>query len=376
MNNLVIMSKDMKFLIAGNLANNGYNLARLLRKKGFLADLLTNKSSKKYDDPKAFDENLKEYPDWIKFWDNSKWNWKYEIIRMMRKYDLIQASTELPIFSLISAKPYVVFTTGSDIIELAHKNSIKGFFLREAYKKAKVLIFSGPYMYPSIVKLNLKKALFLPLLWDYEKFSPSEKKSDDETKFTIFHPTGHRWDQKRNDIFLRAFIRLANERNNVRLIMVKNGPDFQKSKKILEQKNLRGKLTIIPNPIPQKNMKFYYDQADVVVDQFVVGSTGLIGQEAMACEKPLIQFVNEELYQKFYPEVPPIMNASTEKQIYEKLVQLIEDRSLGRKLGKKSREWLLKYHDVEKIIKKYICVYHSVYNKMNFEKITEGLKSI
>ncbi len=365
----------MNLLIAGNLVNNGYYLAKLLRANGISVDLLTKRNSQK-DDPKFFDSEMVEYPDWIKFWNVSKWGWKIKIINLMRKYDLIQASTELPIFALMSQRPFIALTTGSDIIELAHQKSIRGFLIRLAYKKAKAVIFGGPYMYPSIQKLNIKKSIFIPLIWDYQKFSPSQIRKDSKEKFTIFHPTGHRWNQKKNDIFLRAFALLAKNRNDVHLILIKRGSDFSKSMEILKNANVEDKITVIPNSIPQRDLQKYYIKSDVIVDQFVVGSTGLIGQEAMACEKPVIQYVDKGLYEKFYAEVPPIINASSEKEIYEVLLTLIENRKHSDNIGKLSRKWLEKYHNPEKIIKKYMYLYQAIVDNVSFTTLKDEIEKM
>ena len=156
--------------------------------------------------------------------------------------------------------------------------------------------------------------------------------------------------------------------------MINRGSDFQKSKMILEKENILDKVTIIPKAVPQYNLIEYYNKSDVVVDQFLVDSTGLIGQEAMAYEKPLIQLVNEELYQKFYSEIPPILNASNEKQIYDKLVLLKENASLAKNIGIKSREWLLKYHNTEKIIKKYIYLYQAIADNVSFKTLKNEIQ--
>ncbi len=366
----------MKLLIAGNLANYGYFLTKTIREFGIDAHLLMPKFPVKSQDPLHFENDLTEYPEWIDFWNNKSANWKYQIIKKMREFDLIQSSTELPIFSLFSGKPNISFTTGSDIVELAHKNNLKGFLLRIAYKKSKVVIFPGLYMYESVVKLKLKNAIFIPPLWDYKKFSTKEISRSRNKRFTIFHPTGHSWRQKGNDIFLRAFVKLVKKYPEIHLILINRGEDFQKSKSIIGKESFKKNITIIPDSIPQNRIKEYYLKSDVVVDQFYFGSTGLIGQEAMSCEKPLIQYMDEGLYKKFYSEIPPIINASTEKQIYEELMKLIEDQTLGEKIGKESREWLLKYHNVEKNIQKYLFVYNAIHDGMEFEKISEHVNSM
>lgn len=364
----------MRVIVAGNLANTGYQIARLLRDKGIDAELLIKKNDLLIHDPKSFD-NIIKYPDWIKFWDGMRKNWKFKIISIMKKYDIVHASTELPIFAMFSGRPYIAMATGDDIIELAQKKSIKGLLLKWAYKKAKVVVYTGTYMYPSVIKLKLRNALFIPLLWDYEKFNLVQDSRNNE-KFTIFHPTNHYWKDKGNDIFLRAFVRLAKEKDNVHLITINRGQDFQQSLKILSIPELKGKFTILPETLPQNQLPQIYASVDAVADQFIAGSLGLIGQEAMAAEKPLISYLNEELYKKIYGDIPPILNARTESDIYDSLVQLMSDDKMHIRIGKESRNWLLKYHNPDTVINKYINLYKSILDKKDFNQIKNEISHI
>lgn len=364
----------MKFLLAGNLANHAYFLAKLLRKNDFKTDLLIGKNLHITEDPKALDKDLIDYPEWIKFYDTRESNWHLNIIKTMRKYDLIQSSTELPIFSYLSRKRNIAFTTGADVVKLANERSVKGFLMNRSYKKSKIVIFPSPYLYKYVKKQKIKKSIFLPLLWDYKKFQINNIPNKNET-FTIFHPTNHVWNYKKNHKFLKAFVKLANENKNIKLIMIKRGPDVNQSIKILEGCITKNQVEILPETLPQSELVNYYNKADVVVDQFGVGSTGLIGQEVMASGKPLMQYIDNELYEKFYSEKPPILNALTEEEIYTKLSEIINDPSLGKTIGEKSQTWILKHHNHENIIKKYIYLYNSINDNIKFEKIKEELHS-
>lgn len=365
----------MKLLLAGNLANYNYYLTKLLRDHGMNADLLMQKYPSQSNDPKTLDSNMTDYPSWIKFWNNHNKLWKIQIIKIMRKYDLIQASTELPIFSLFSRKPYIVFPTGSDIIELVFKKSLKGVLLNIAYKKAKLVIYPGVYMHPHIEKLHLKNAIFIPPPWNYEKFSPRENIKKIE-RFVIFHPTFQDWEQKGNDRLLKSFVRLCHERNDVHLILIKRGKDFQKSLELLKDPHCAGKYKILNSTVNQAELPELYNDADVVADAFIHGSTGLIGQEAMSCGKPLIQYADEDLYMKLYGEIPPIINAKNENDVYDVLKNLIENRDAANTIGKQSREWLLKHHDPEKIMRKYLFIYEAIKENKNIQFIKNGVKSI
>ena len=365
----------MRILVAGNLVNTGYHITKLLRTKGIDAELLMKRNDWPINDPKTFDD-ISDYPEWIKFWDGKRKDWPFEIIRTMRKYDIVHASTELPIFSLFAGRPYLAMATGADIYELAHENSLKGLLLRQAYKKARVVVPTGTFMNPSINKLRINNALFIPLLWDYTKFSPNRKITEDNEKIIIFHPTNQDWNDKGNDKFLRAFVRLSKKFNNVHLILIKRGKDFESSRKILEDKYSQDKFTILPQTLAQKDLSEWYLKADIIVDQFIVGSIGLIGQEAMACEKPVISYIDKDLHGKLYGEIPPIINAQTEDEIYDSLLQLMNDRNMIKKIGVESRKWLLKFHNSDLIIKKYILIYEAMENNAKFQTIKDELLSI
>lgn len=365
----------MNLLIAGNLANHGYNLSKLLRKNGFPAELLIRKNPIQTEDPRFADEQLKEYPNWIRFWDSSKISWKLDIIRIMRKYELIQSSTELPIFSQFSGRPYISYATGADIAKLAFENSLKGRLLRRAYHKAKLVIIGAPYLFKYAIQLKIQNVIFIPVLADYTKFNPQQAIKEDNKKFTIFHPTNHVWDYKKNDRLLRAFVRLAKEKKDIHLILINRGPDFSRSMQILDNPHTADKFTVIDKTIPQSEISKFYNESDVVADQFGVGSTGLTGQEVMACEKPLLQYIDTSLYEKFYGESPPVVNARTEDEIYEALTKLINEPDIGKTRAKSARDWILKHHNPDKIIKEYIYVYNSLMDGTNFQTIKEWLKN-
>jgi len=354
----------MRLVVVGNLANLSYFLVKLLRKHKINAELLMRQNPSIAEDPMSFDKELERYPEWIKFWDNKK-NWKLQIIKLMRQYDLVHASTELPIFANFTGRPFIAQATGADIARLASEKSLKGLLLQYAYKRAKIVIFPAPHYYKYVKKLKLKKAIFLPLLCDYEQFRPN-KKSKTGNKFVIFHPTNQVWYYKKNFVFLNAFKKLAKINNNIHLIMINRGQDIDKAKKLLNESYLESKVTILPETLAQSELIEYYNNADVIVDQFGVGSSGLIGQEAMSCEKPLVQYLDKELYEKFYPEVPPILNAQTKDEICLAIQKIIKNPDLGIEIGKRSREWILNYHNHEKIIKKYIYLYGAINSKIKF----------
>jgi len=363
----------MRLLIAGNLANTGYYLVSKLKEYGIYVDLLMEKNPTFANDPRNTDELTNDqYPLWIKFWDWKK-NWKFQIIKIMRKYDLISAATELPIFALFSLKPYIAIATGSDLFFLAKSKSLRGFLLRLAYRRARVVVYTLPSHRTNVELLKLKNAIFLPLFRNFNKSFVKVKKNYKE-KFVFFHPTSHRWESKGNDLFLKAFMRLCKTRDDVFLILINRGEDAEKSIKLLKDANMDEKFEILPHTLSQDELYSYYNACDVVVDQFIVGSFGLTGLEVLNLGKPLVCFIDEEAYEMSYGLKPPVLSSNNEEGIFQILIKLLEDKQYCNEISEKSLNWFQKFHAEENLIKKYIELYTQVHEGKRYQEIFSNLK--
>jgi glycosyltransferase involved in cell wall biosynthesis len=347
----------LKVLVAGNLVNWGYHFVKVLRENGIDAELLMPRYPKKSDDPKTF-EKLEEYPAWIKFWNNKKWTWKFEVISTMRKYDLIHAITELPIFAMISGKPYVAFPTGSDINELVFQKNLRGILLNWAYKRAKKIVLSGPVLIESANKLKLKNTVCIPSPWAHHSV---KIENENLKKFTIFYPTRHDWKIKGNDKFLYAFSEVCKGVDDIKLIIIKHGVDIDKSLKILKQKQCHNKVEIINQTLEHKSLISYYNKADIVVNSFPkTDSLGLIGLEALSFGKPLLSHIKPEIYKIFYDEIPPIINCESKDEIYFKLKELIFNQEKCKKIGASSQKWFERNYNTQNIVYKFKLLYESI----------------
>lgn len=369
----------MKILHAGNMANLGYVIVRQLRKDGIDAELLMEKNPPKGSDPTRFDPSLKgTYPKWIFLYDKKKPTWKIDVVNIMRdkKYDLIHAYVELPIFAPFSGKPFIANTQGSDFREMAFSKSIRGVLLRRAYRKAKVVLFFQPDHYPLFSKLKLENGVFLPPLWD-TSFFKSEVISDGEFsgKFVIFHPANLEWRLKGNDILIKGFAKFVEDNQNSVLIIVDRGIDSQKTHQLVNSLDIESKIHFIKGPLEAERLLHYYNLADVVADQFILGALGSIGWEVFSCAKPLLAFVNEEQYTNLYGEPPPIFNASSSEDICNQL-EILKDEKIKKEIGKKAHTWITKYHSPIVFSTKIQKIYESVLNGEKIDKIRTNISKI
>lgn len=107
-----------------------------------------------------------------------------------------------------------------------------------------------------------------------------------------------------------------------------------------------------------EEVKKAYAQADIIIDQILIGSYGLCSIENMALGKPVICYISEFMKEK-YPKELPIISANP-TNIKDTIEFLLNNRECLDEIGNKSREYAKKYHDINKFKKKFIDLYQVV----------------
>jgi len=104
-------------------------------------------------------------------------------------------------------------------------------------------------------------------------------------------------------------------------------------------------------------MREFCRDADVVVDQLLIGWYGGFAVETMALGKPVVCYLNEDLF-CFVPWAKdiPIVNANA-INLYDKLKWLIKNPEERKKIGKMGREFVEKWHNPVMIAEKLINLY-------------------
>ncbi len=353
------------------MANLAYMTTKQLRKSNIDAELFMEKNPITLADPLVFDPTLNgRYPEWISFFDKTKSSWKFNIIKKMRqkKYDLLHAYVEFPIFANFSGKPFIAQTQGSDLRELAQSNSMKGFLLRKAYKKAKTILYYQPDYYPILEKMNLKKEIFLPPFWDTSFFIEKTSSIQPRDQFVIFHPSNLDWRLKGNDKLILGYQKFVEKYPRSLLIIVERGPDSQRTHSLIKECGLIDKVEFITGPLKTLDLLEYYNHADVIADQFILGSLGSIAWEVFSCGKPLLGFIHNNYFEKLYSESPSMCVAQSPDEISKQL-ELLYDKKFRSDIGTKAREWIIKYHSQDLFTKKLTYIYNSILEGLSISEI-------
>ena len=110
--------------------------------------------------------------------------------------------------------------------------------------------------------------------------------------------------------------------------------------------------------ITNKEVKNALKEADIVIDQLLLGTHGIFSVEAMALGKPVLCDIRDDLIGK-YPEDLPIVNANPDT-IARELENLLKNPQLRAEIGRRSRRFVERYHNSRIVARKLIELYESL----------------
>jgi glycosyltransferase involved in cell wall biosynthesis len=114
--------------------------------------------------------------------------------------------------------------------------------------------------------------------------------------------------------------------------------------------------------VPNRSLRYYQLQADVVCDMLTIGWFGANVREAMMLGKPAVCFLRPVWLENVRKEVPgyveelPVVSATPET-VRDVLVELIEDPAKRRELGERGREFALKWHSSQAAARRFDQIY-------------------
>lgn len=121
-------------------------------------------------------------------------------------------------------------------------------------------------------------------------------------------------------------------------------------------------LMFIKDEIENKKLIYYQAQADIFLDMLTFGFFGANAREAMMLGKPVICYLRQEWLESMRMEIPeyveelPIITA-TPDTVYSVLVELINNPDRRGDVGRRSREFALKWHSADAGGQKFDRIY-------------------
>lgn len=183
-----------------------------------------------------------------------------------------------------------------------------------------------PYVAPYYKKVHV-----LPIALELEKFEPSYPSLVERNPLVVHAPTQPKY--KGTDIIERVVMELQEEEIPFRYQRIEN--------------------------MNNEEAKRIYKQADIIIDQILIGSYGILSVESMAFGKPVITYVREDLLETY--RKLPICSANPDT-LYDVLKQLLLSPELRHKNGRKGRRFVEEYHDSNIVGLQLIEIYEQLLN--------------
>jgi glycosyltransferase involved in cell wall biosynthesis len=372
----------MRIKIYGAPLSISYNLAKFLKKREMDVTLYVDRAplDKSYR-PEWEDEDINyDSCGWIKQVDVRLGNCLFrrkrekEFLRDLRDADILHMQGESNIWASFTDVPYLYHSYGYDLDQMPFRvNSLKSrilaYFLKRSILKANRVLLA-PHQKEVLKKLKLNvRTVYVPCPIDGDKYKRRETplkdrlRKDGNYDFVFFSPTRHEWAHSRpsnkgNDKFIKAFGRFVKSSSKkALLILVEKGDDLDASKALVKKCGLE-KYVMWIKPQTKEGLIEFYSASDIVFDQCALGGFGQVFLESMSCGTPT--FIYLKGYDGLYDEDPPCVNVSTEDGIFENLISLTENPERLKDVGKKSRNWIMKYHDWRPSTDRFIKMYEEI----------------
>lgn len=251
------------------------------------------------------------------------------LARMSKKKRFVEwvgSDIRIPDVTMQESKWYKdVFDKGYEYARIENKK--KSYAVQERFKRLGFI----PILVPEM-KLFLKPGLFPKVYTTHYRIDTSSYKpvypSVDNKKPVIVHSPSARI-AKGSDYILKTLNEL------------KKDYDF-------EYIELHDK--------PHEEVLKAIEKADIFIDQVILGSYAMAAIEAMSFGKPVFAYIMPRVFEQGLPADCPVVNANPDT-LKEKLIPYLSDPVLRHETGVKSRAYVVRVHDADKIARQFYEIY-------------------
>ncbi|WP_022852148.1 glycosyltransferase [Limisalsivibrio acetivorans] len=229
-----------------------------------------------------------------------------------------------------------------------YRNSVVDFHVHNGGHKADYNLHPSTHDVPEFYCLDSE-------VWNPDLLIPSNYRlSISEDTVKIYHAVGlynqrtkGNVNAKTSHIIIPSIEKLKKEGHNVELIFV--------------------------NDVPNKHVKYYQMQADIVADMLTYGWFGANIREAMMLGKPCICYINPEWRDSIGESIPeyardlPIVSATVDT-FYDRLKELVVDAEKRKDIGRRSRAFAERWHSKKSAGEIFERIYTSLIKNKEFRR--------
>lgn len=152
------------------------------------------------------------------------------------------------------------------------------------------------------------------------------------------------------------------KKNKLLLVHAPTNPEFKGSKHIIDaleklKPHYDFEFKLIQG-MAHDEAKKWYSKADLIVDQILCGSYGLLAIECMAMGKPVVSWLTDYIME-YYPKELPLLSANPDT-IESVLREALDNQDQFAAIGKRGRAYVEKYHDINVVSGQLVELYKHI----------------
>jgi hypothetical protein len=307
------------------------------------------------------------------------------VVRTLADYDCVIAYGMGPAWAAFAGVPYLAETWGGDITMLPFYDTgdwegretvvlpgaprelfAQARLQRLGYDRAGRILLTDPRFFPFAERLgHMGKSIHMGFFIDTEKYAPGPEPElrrqllGERDGLIVFMPSRQDWFWKGSDRLLHGFADASARNANVMLVCAGWGADLDRSKQLITELGIKDRVRLLPYAMSKARLRRYYRAADIVADQFTVGSYGGSALEAMSCARPVLIKLERERFEGRFPSFPPVVNVCEPGDIARALAELLRDAESRARVGDQARAWVVANHGPS-LVRRTIELCHAV----------------
>jgi glycosyltransferase involved in cell wall biosynthesis len=194
------------------------------------------------------------------------------------------------IAALSGFRPILTMSWGFDLMDDVHKNKWWKWVTRYTLKRSTFFTSDANITRDMAVEygMNPEKTVVFPWGIDLEYFAPDNRKSkiQNPKSFTLF--CNRSWESRYGvDVLARAFVKVAQQKDNVDLILLNGGSQGAHLRNILQSGGVLDRVTF-GGQISQTDLPRWYHMADIYISPSHVDGSSVSLMEALGCGLPCL----------------------------------------------------------------------------------------
>ena len=205
--------------------------------------------------------------------------------------DLIHAGplqSSALLVALLGFKPLISMSWGYDLLQDANRNMLWRRATQFTLRRSAIMVGDCNTIRQEAIELGMPDDKIVTFPWgiDLNSFTPDEYPLDQGDKFTILSTRS--WEPIYGvDILAKAFVRAANQDQELRLILLGNGSQANYLRNIFTRGGVMDRV-LLPGQVTQADLTNYFNMADLYVSASHIDGSSVSLMEALASGRPVV----------------------------------------------------------------------------------------